>query len=103
EFENFFRQTAFANDFLGLDILEARQRQLPPEKTEKRFGLRRFLFQLNLAHTSPILKFARLDHIKHDDRSGRTQHAARRVIERAFDFLALVDDDQELAAVAFFE
>jgi hypothetical protein len=56
-----------------------------------------------LAHTSPILKFARLDHIKHGDRPGRTQHAARRVIERAFDFLALVDDDQELAAVAFFE
>ena len=77
--------------------------ELAPEQAKEGLGLGGLLLHLLLAHVDPVLELLGHDHIEHHDRARGALDAARGIVERAFDLLALVDDEQELAEVARFE
>ena len=94
---------ALADDFLAGDVLVAGDVELAPEQAEQRLRLGGLFLELHLAHVDPVLEFLRLDHVEHDERcppSAARGSPHRRARSRP---PALVDDDQELAAVTGLE
>ncbi|CCV03438.1 hypothetical protein MESS2_1050042 [Mesorhizobium metallidurans STM 2683] len=97
---DFFRRLAFAHHQFRLDAeLLA---HLVRVAVEGRAGRRIGLLAHDLLDAQPVLEIVRLDHVKQHQHTARALRALRGVGDGALAFRRVVDDRQELAAMAGF-
>ena len=89
-------------DLVPWNLIEFVLCKLSLIEPEYGFGLSLTLFPLKGFDTDPVLKFSRLDHIKHGQEAARITCPAGCEEQRAFAFRRFIGNDQKFSLVTGF-